>query len=258
MVKEIKVERTTSNSYINALKWSDDGQIAIVNGLVVNVFNPAVQKSKEEGRPDELYHETRTTSIDELEDDVFDSLEVEQDETFTVGATTNDYCVTDICWSPTGMSATRTCILGVLTNKNEVILYEAPGLATSRKWTEVNITSKLVKSLELTEPVKDRDVKRLRVHSLAWSRAVYKSGLSRWGTSFLAMGTESGHVLLWEVNSETSKLAGAWEVGSECVINLEWAGWSTESKGSKLNISDVGDLYSDFRCASVPIGGDFN
>lgn len=138
MVKEVKVERTTSNSFNNALKWSDDGQIALVNGQVVNVYSPDAAKAKQEGRPDELYDETRTASIEEIQEDVFDGLVLEQDEAFSVGATTNDYVVTDVCWSPTGMSQTKSCLLGVLTSKNEVLVYESPGLSPSKKWKEVS------------------------------------------------------------------------------------------------------------------------
>jgi hypothetical protein len=66
-----------------------------------------------------------------------DKFPVTNDLEFSVGATSSEYIITDIAWSPTGISRDRGCILAAVTSRHEVLVFEPRGNPVSNRWQMV-------------------------------------------------------------------------------------------------------------------------
>lgn len=231
MIREIRIPRITVSSSTNGLRWSDDGQLALVTGASVTILSPSVIKSQEVGdvkKMDEQYDTTRTLPIEDKQHFLEDKT-LANDESLSIGGTSSDHVVTDVCWSPTGISVRRGCLLVTLTTRNEVFIYEPTGNPGLGKWRQrYSLNKALMEDLGLYQScLKDAEVQQLRVHSMCWTRACPIMG-SKWGTSFLLLGTESGGLAIYRVDPsallqfvEHNKIFdnGSW------ITNLEVSEW---------------------------------
>lgn len=243
MIREIRLPRTTVSSVHDALRWSDDGQLALVSGTSVTILSPSVTKSLEtsdEHKVDEQYDTTNTISIDEkvyfLDGKVLDN-----DEELSIGGTSSEHVITDVRWSPSGISIWRGCLLAALTTRNELFIYESTGNPGVGKWVQrVDMNRLLLSDLHLdsyglddesSPPLKDAYIRSIRFHSMSWTKAC-PTKLSKWGTSFLLLGTEDGGVIIYSVDPETGvvfKSRTQLYEQTDWITGIETSEWWSES-----------------------------
>lgn len=251
MIREIRIPRTTVSSSTNGLRWSDDGQLALVTGASVTILSPSVIKSQEAGdvkKMDEQYDTTRTLAIEEKQH-FLEGKTMANDEALSIGGASSDHVVTDVCWSPTGISLRRGCLLAALTTRNEVFIYEPKGNPGLGRWRQLySLNNALMGDLGLDQPsLKDAEVRQLRIHSICWTRACPVKG-SKWGTSFLLLGSESGGLALYRVDSLASlQFVQHSQVfdNSRWITNLEVSEWIQASEESKSRHAFVAVTTSD-------------
>ncbi|ODQ65806.1 hypothetical protein NADFUDRAFT_46427 [Nadsonia fulvescens var. elongata DSM 6958] len=230
MIRDINLPRVIPSSYGSIIKWSMDGQIAIATGCNVTILNPDFDgENGLMSDQDAKFQATTTLSIEET-DFVWDRIIFDDEEEFSVGMTTSERVITDLVWSPNGLSNTRGCLLATLTTANEVLIYESNG-STSLKWLpKYNLIENLVNDLDydLAEPLSADKLRDIRVHSIAWSDRVDIS-TTKWGTSFLALGTESGTVHIYEVLLDEIRYVGSQKYSrNKWVIGMKWSPWKKD------------------------------
>lgn len=252
MIREIKLPRTLVSVPGDALKWSDDGQLALCSGPYATIMVPSIAKSREEpAKGDEQYDIARTDSI-EINPDYAEQLPMATDEKFSMGASTTEHVITDLAWSPTGMSSRRGCLLAVLTSKNEAFVYEPCGNPGLNNWTvKYSLNQLLIEDLGVAgkQELSNYDFSKLRIHSIVWSRPV--KGSTKWGTSFLLLGMETGHLIIYEVNPDVGiKLRYNWQVqeSERWLCKMEMSQWT------KINDAEDSIVYGSL----LSIGDDTN
>lgn len=161
-MREIKVARVEISPGTNSMAWSSDGELAIAGVANVTIFIPMI------GTHVSL-HRTATVPVEQWPSSDFAG---EQASIYGSGA---QKFVSEVAWSPSGMTETRGCFFAALSSTGDAYLFANIQDPAEAKWE--------LKASTL-------QFKTGAVHSIAWSRPEGDG----WGRCKLALGTDSGRV----------------------------------------------------------------
>lgn len=114
-------------------------------------------------------------------------------------------------WSPTGMSQTRGCFLGQLTNKFRVTILHNLGSISRGKWSlRFDLTADLWSKT---------DAPLSCITAISWSRKIDDEH-SVWGHSILYLGDQTGHLHRYKVASDDFEYLGATKVAGAGITKL--------------------------------------
>ncbi|CAN6665625.1 hypothetical protein TRVA0_037S00628 [Trichomonascus vanleenenianus] len=243
-VRELKLDRKDIGVVTGAIKWSEDGDIALNCHGHISILTPSPKISESSsGRPDEEYNISMTETIELGDNSFLSNLERKGDEVTTITRTTSDYMFTDLAWSPAGMSELSRCYLAALTSRGEVFLYSLASNPAAKRWSRyLDLTTQLIEDLPITDPVDNHSEKLLRAHSIAWSRTCPWSD-QKWGKSFLALAVETGEIVLYSCDRRNGlQFVGqhqgfAGEANGKFgtyITGMEWSAWKFENEEATM------------------------
>lgn len=157
-----------------------------------------IKYKQDVSKSNEFYDTTSTESIETIVSFLVDT-PLGGDLELSVGSTSSDYVVTDIIWSPSGVSHQRASLLAAITTRHELLIYEAVKNPNVAKWPlKYYMNRLLMEYWDLTDKtLSHHDCQRLRIHSASWSDQLYDD-IVKSRTSYLAMGLESGEIVIYQ------------------------------------------------------------
>ncbi|ANB14091.1 hypothetical protein AWJ20_5048 [Sugiyamaella lignohabitans] len=244
----IKIDRSVVSSAADAISWSQDGRLAVASGQSITILSPTTNippEEDEEGKKRVLRYDTNHTVVLDEVPSYYSEITSSNDQAFSLTATTAEIVFVNADWSPSGMAAiTRGCLLATLTSRGEVVLFHQQGNPHTVKWQlRANLNhitlQDLLRANRLEVHVEsqklvldDNQMRGLRFHSLAWSERFIYQGGDKWGSAFLALGSELGYVMIYEINANEIKKAGEIHVGDEWITGLKWSSWSADNSSN--------------------------
>ncbi|ODQ79634.1 hypothetical protein BABINDRAFT_8535 [Babjeviella inositovora NRRL Y-12698] len=247
MLRDLVIQRVRPSQPSETLEWSSDGQLAVIANNTAVVFEPrsapeAITKYAKQlfQNPYKIDPEQLPTITDEMDID---------GEIVSITRNAPDNVVTSVGWSESGISSTASNLLGILTNKHYLYLFDtAPTGAEDRFYMCHNMTTTLLEENGLqspeTTPTMQQTIEKCRVHCFCWSPAIPQNMALPHGETLLAVGKEDGSVSIYRVTKSGATLVtNVPHFGSRWVVRLYWSPWTRVPRSSTVtsNLLAVSD-----------------
>lgn len=168
---ELHVPRLDETLGVNSLQWSADGVLAIATYSNVVLYVPDPVALFKNHKPEF----SRVHSVD------LDTIPLPPGIEEHLASFSARRPVTDLSWSPSGMSGARGCLLAVLSSRGDVLVLESRGRPTQGAWKfRINIYD----VLDLSSAT----------HCISWSGPIASDRC--WPKAVLALGAENSIYLL--------------------------------------------------------------
>lgn len=225
MAKDLEITRNQMSFGADSLQWSPDGQLAMLTATGVLVIEPTLEvQTEEENGLGSLYNvsklPTHETSINSLQN------VIAAEEKMSVTQTCTESIVTAIQWSSLGVGSNDKCVLAVLTNTSQLLIYERTSSDYSEWKIKFHINRWLIEYYQVPVEyyIKKTDLIKLRIHSLSWSEAVTSGSAA--GTSLLAMTSEASELMLVDLMGSQPLVVAATSFPAENYpVLMRWSPW---------------------------------
>ncbi|OBZ86812.1 hypothetical protein A0J61_05138 [Choanephora cucurbitarum] len=205
--------------FADCVKWNEDSQLTICLSNHVHIVTPILSgmASKKEGYIHVGF------SLPPLEN-TGDQVLIEDPDKIQTSFFNNEgfRCAN---WSPTGLSASKSCFLVVVTTKHRVLIYQSsPKDPSNSDW---QLVRDLTHEIEAHQVDVDYPTKINPHHTLyaIWSKALVPDPLA-FKPSLLATTNKAGHVNIWTSAMDNAfKYADTITAHRSFVNLVEWSGW---------------------------------
>ncbi|KAL7271927.1 hypothetical protein RUND412_005290 [Rhizina undulata] len=229
---------------LNCVRWSQDGQVAIVACEDVVVLIP--KNGLTGGKRLQQFHHSRVNLRGLIIKTAEEEIDPGDAEWYSLGEEQGPGYAKQAEWSPLGVDSCSRCVLAVSTTNHRLWLF-VPGL---EPWVDWRVKFDMaVKIREFKDwPEDDKVVfpevvrQRLRGRSMSWSPACMGLAGKRWGESLLAVANDWGEITLLRVTSEGFEIKKSFKAVplSELTFGnkeatfvkcLAWSRWATTEDG---------------------------
>ncbi|KAF8757947.1 putative zinc-finger of transcription factor IIIC complex [Rhizoctonia solani] len=240
LISSLLLDDSPLSASTDVLKYSPDGQIAVVTRGAIYIVTPDLSSSphieKDIFRGDRLgwlktaIHDIGITKA------WSDGRTGPRKEWNTLSLATAENVWQAVSWSPSGLNRLGGCLLASLTNNLQVIIWAPVKNPLTGEWSKVaDITEYQISSYGGDDEITAEDLQKCQSCSIAWSDSLHKEEAFPSTApchSLLAVGARSGDVSFfrWDLKADAARYCFSSKVADAWITKLTWSNWRLENR----------------------------
>ncbi|KAF8705548.1 putative zinc-finger of transcription factor IIIC complex, partial [Rhizoctonia solani] len=240
LISSLLLDDSPLSASTDVLKYSPDGQIAVVTRGAIYIVTPDLSSSphveKNIFRGDRLgWSKTAIHDIG-ITKAWSDGRTGPRKEWNTLSLATVENLWQAVSWSPSGLNRLGGCLLASLTNNLQVIIWAPVKNPLTGEWSKVaDITEYQISSYGGDDEITAEDLQKCQSCSIAWSDSLHKEEAFPSTApchSLLAVGARSGDVSFfrWDLKVDAARYCFSSKVADAWITKLTWSNWRLENR----------------------------